>query len=41
MFDVAIENAFEFLSEDYADLFAHSAATAFQHPVWLDLVDND
>jgi CelD/BcsL family acetyltransferase involved in cellulose biosynthesis len=36
VFDVAIENAFEFLSQDYADLFAHSAATPFQHPVWLD-----
>lgn len=36
MFDVGIENAFDFLSQDYADLFAHSAATPFQHPVWLD-----
>ncbi|MGN6548559.1 MAG: GNAT family N-acetyltransferase [Pararhizobium sp.] len=36
MFDVTIENAFDFLSADYRDLFARSEATAFQHPVWLD-----
>lgn len=36
VFDVGIENAFDFLSQDYADLFAHSAATPFQHPIWLD-----
>jgi len=35
-FDVRIENTFDFLSEEYATLFAGSAATAFQHPIWLD-----
>ncbi|RXH20986.1 GNAT family N-acetyltransferase [Bradyrhizobium zhanjiangense] len=34
-FDIAIEQAFDFLSPEYADLFDNSAATAFQHPVWL------
>jgi CelD/BcsL family acetyltransferase involved in cellulose biosynthesis len=34
-FDVRIENAFDFLSDEYAALFNDSAATAFQHPVWL------
>ncbi len=35
-FDVAAENAFDFSSNEYAALFARSAATAFQHPLWLD-----
>jgi CelD/BcsL family acetyltransferase involved in cellulose biosynthesis len=35
-FDVGIENAFNFLSEEYRTLFDSSAATAFQHPIWLD-----
>jgi CelD/BcsL family acetyltransferase involved in cellulose biosynthesis len=35
-FDVRIENAFNFLSEEYRTLFDSSAATAFQHPIWLD-----
>ena len=35
-FDVRIENAFDFLSPEYAELFNRSAATAFQHPIWLD-----
>lgn len=35
-FDIAIEEAFDFLSPDYAALFDGSAATAFQHPLWLD-----
>jgi CelD/BcsL family acetyltransferase involved in cellulose biosynthesis len=35
-FDVRIENAFDFLSPEYAALFNSSAATAFQHPIWLD-----
>jgi CelD/BcsL family acetyltransferase involved in cellulose biosynthesis len=35
-FDVRIENAFNFLSEEYRTLFDSSAATAFQHPTWLD-----
>src|SRR3954466_326294 len=36
VFDVGIDNAFDFLSEEYTGLFAGSAATAFQHPLWLD-----
>lgn len=36
MFEVAIENHFDFLSPEYATLFEASDATAFQHPVWLD-----
>lgn len=35
LFDVGIENSFAFLSQEYADLFAASVATPFQHPVWL------
>ena len=35
-FDIAIEQAFDFLSPEYAALFDSSAATAFQHPLWLD-----
>jgi CelD/BcsL family acetyltransferase involved in cellulose biosynthesis len=35
-FDIAIEQGFDFLSPDYAALFDNSAATAFQHPLWLD-----
>jgi CelD/BcsL family acetyltransferase involved in cellulose biosynthesis len=34
-FDVGVENAFDFLSEEYAVLFNGSIATAFQHPIWL------
>jgi len=34
-FDVATEQAFDFLSPEYAELFDNSTATAFQHPVWL------
>src|SRR5437868_497075 len=34
-FDIRIENAFDFLSDEYAALFHDSVATAFQHPVWL------
>ena len=37
-FDVSIENAFEFSSNEYAALYANSAATAFQHPLWLDSI---
>jgi CelD/BcsL family acetyltransferase involved in cellulose biosynthesis len=36
VFEVAVEKSFNFLSEQYAELFAASRATAFQHPVWLD-----
>jgi CelD/BcsL family acetyltransferase involved in cellulose biosynthesis len=35
MFEASIQNSFDFLSAEYADLFARSAATAFQHPRWL------
>ncbi|MCA1412604.1 GNAT family N-acetyltransferase [Bradyrhizobium sp. NBAIM20] len=34
-FEIAIEPSFDFLSPEYAELFDRSAATAFQHPVWL------
>ncbi|MBR0906141.1 GNAT family N-acetyltransferase [Bradyrhizobium liaoningense] len=34
-FDIATEQAFDFLSPEYAELFGNSAATAFQHPLWL------
>ncbi|MCP3369440.1 GNAT family N-acetyltransferase [Bradyrhizobium cajani] len=34
-FDVVLEQAFDFLSPEYAALFDNSAATAFQHPLWL------
>ena len=35
MFEVTAEDAFDFRSTEYAGLFASSAATAFQHPIWL------
>ncbi|HEV2570404.1 MAG TPA: hypothetical protein VGU72_01620 [Beijerinckiaceae bacterium] len=35
MFEVTIENSFDFRSKEYAALFSNSAATAFQHPIWL------
>lgn len=35
MFEVTAEDRFDFRSKDYAELFAGSAATAFQHPIWL------
>lgn len=35
MFDVGVENSFDFLSAEYAELFGNSVATAFQHPLWL------
>jgi CelD/BcsL family acetyltransferase involved in cellulose biosynthesis len=38
MFEASIQNSFDFLSPEYADLFARSAATAFQHPRWLAAV---
>jgi CelD/BcsL family acetyltransferase involved in cellulose biosynthesis len=34
-FDIALEQTFDFLSPEYAELFDGSAATAFQHPLWL------
>jgi CelD/BcsL family acetyltransferase involved in cellulose biosynthesis len=36
LFAVATESQFDFLSAEYAELFARSAATAFQHPAWLN-----
>jgi CelD/BcsL family acetyltransferase involved in cellulose biosynthesis len=36
VFVVQAHDAFDFLSDEYAELFLHSQATAFQHPVWLD-----
>jgi CelD/BcsL family acetyltransferase involved in cellulose biosynthesis len=36
VFDVSIDDAFDFLSQEYAELFNGSSATAFQHPMWLD-----
>jgi CelD/BcsL family acetyltransferase involved in cellulose biosynthesis len=35
MFDVSVENDFDFRSPEYADLYERSAATPFQGPVWL------
>lgn len=37
-FTVAVTSRFDFLSEEYAILFAESSATAFQHPMWLDAI---
>jgi len=36
VFVVQAHESFDFLSDEYAELFLHSQATAFQHPVWLD-----
>jgi CelD/BcsL family acetyltransferase involved in cellulose biosynthesis len=36
VFEVVIEQSFNFLSQEYAELFAQSRATAFQHPLWLN-----
>ena len=36
MLNVATENEFDFLSQEYALLRDHARATAFQHPIWLD-----
>ncbi|CAI2934167.1 GNAT family N-acetyltransferase [Aminobacter niigataensis] len=33
---ISLEPHFDFLSDDYARLYAASDATAFQHPLWLD-----
>ena len=35
MYEIAVLTAFDFRSAEYRDLFARSAATAFQHPIWL------
>lgn len=37
-FTVAVTSRFDFLSEEYAILFAESSASAFQHPIWLDAI---
>gem|GEM_PF-6791950 len=34
MFEVIAEDTFDFRSQEYAELFNGSAATAFQHPIW-------
>jgi CelD/BcsL family acetyltransferase involved in cellulose biosynthesis len=36
VFNVSVENSFDFRSDEYAGLFDRSCATAFQHPLWLD-----
>lgn len=36
MFQIGLENSFNFLSEEYFQLFRSSRATAFQHPMWLN-----
>jgi CelD/BcsL family acetyltransferase involved in cellulose biosynthesis len=36
VFDIKVKNFFNFRSDEYADLFANSGATPFQHPLWLD-----
>lgn len=36
MIEFSQQETFDFLGEDYAELFARSDATAFQHPIWLD-----
>lgn len=33
---VTLHDSFDFLSPEYAGLFAHSRASVFQHPIWLD-----
>jgi CelD/BcsL family acetyltransferase involved in cellulose biosynthesis len=38
MFEVTVEDSFDFRSKEYAELFAASAASAFQHPIWLSLL---
>ncbi len=35
VFSIAVENGFDFLSKEYAALFAASEASAFQHPAFL------
>ena len=38
VFDIGLDNSYDFLSEEYAELFESSRATAFQNPLWLDRV---
>jgi CelD/BcsL family acetyltransferase involved in cellulose biosynthesis len=35
MFEVSVENDFDFRSAEYVDLYERSAATPFQGPIWL------
>lgn len=35
LFDLSIHSDFDFRSAEFADLFSRSAATVFQHPIWL------
>jgi CelD/BcsL family acetyltransferase involved in cellulose biosynthesis len=35
MFEVSIENSFDFRSPEYVDFYERAAATPFQSPVWL------
>jgi CelD/BcsL family acetyltransferase involved in cellulose biosynthesis len=35
LFEVSVNNSFNFLSAEYAELYRRSVATAFQHPAWL------
>lgn len=41
LFDVRLEPAFHFLSEEYGQLFERASATAFQHPIWLHRLYRD
>jgi CelD/BcsL family acetyltransferase involved in cellulose biosynthesis len=41
VFEIGLEHPFNFLSDEYAQLFASARATAFQHPVWLDRIYRD
>jgi CelD/BcsL family acetyltransferase involved in cellulose biosynthesis len=36
VFEIALENSFDFLSDEYQRLFEQAHASAFQHPLWLD-----
>jgi CelD/BcsL family acetyltransferase involved in cellulose biosynthesis len=36
VFDIALDNSFDFRADEYHALFESSRATAFQHPLWLD-----
>ncbi len=36
MFDIKLENDFDFSAREYADVFSRARASAFQCPAWLD-----
>lgn len=36
MYNIAIERDFSFTSSEYVQMFVCSAASAFQHPIWLE-----